>query len=184
MQKSKCIKQGYQNVESIKNRLTINFEDESFCNDQINFQITDITNDTTTDTCQNKVNTTQSTVENVCASLQARGCPLNTNIDNKQRNQNSEQSNPTVSSVKNNRKSKLETEVEVQSEIGYINPCKPKNMLLLRPPARLNDKILKFLSEDLLEKTLKVIIFEYLNFVNLIYSFMYIKKFFLEIKTY
>lgn len=84
-------------------------------------------------------------------------------------------------------KSKVETNikpVETQIQLDAANQ-KKSNSLLLRPLPKIVDQLLKFLSEDLINKTLNVFIYKYFNCSNkLIYTkivylillFFYINK--------
>lgn len=75
----------------------------------------------------------------------------------------------------NNTEPKFETvENMVQSEVNAVNQCQLNSMVLLKPAPKLVDKLLIFLSEDLIRKTLQVFISKYFNLlIRIIYIYMY-----------
>jgi len=54
----------------------------------------------------------------------------------------------------------------IQSEVNDINQNQPSVLYLIRPLPRLVDKLLTFLSEDLIKKTCEVFIYNYIYFRN------------------
>lgn len=121
---------------------------------------------------------------------------LESTIQNSSQSQDEKIVNCTTNSTKNEDsnicksefiKSKVETNikpVETQIQLDAANQ-KKSNSLFLRPLPKIVDQLLKFLSEDLINKTLNVFIYKYFNCSNkLIYTkivylillFFYINK--------
>jgi len=83
-----------------------------------------------------------------------------------------------INSQQNNLVSTAEETVAdvIQSEVNDVNQNQPSVLYMIKPLPKLEDKLLAFLSEDLIKKTCEVFIYNYFNFrnwkcINLIYLF-------------
>jgi len=54
----------------------------------------------------------------------------------------------------------------IQSEVNDVNQNQPNVLYMIKPLPKLEDKMLSFLSEDLIQKTCEVFIYSYFNFRN------------------
>jgi len=69
-----------------------------------------------------------------------------------------------------------ETEDVIQPKDNDVNQNQLSAVILIRPLPKLVDKLLTFLSEDLIKKTCEVFIYNYFNFSSWLYIFLFFRS--------